>query len=108
MDSNGAMTKSALLASVQQILTATLTLGDNIIVIESIAWTSSAVRAVIEAAGCQLLYLPAYSAIFIPSKKLEPRLKPLLRIKSTRTFQTLSATTLASLTFSNPKTGLNE
>ena len=46
-------------------------------------------REAIEAAGCQLVYLPAYSADLNPIENAFAKLKALLRAKAKRTVQAL-------------------
>ena len=84
-----AMNANAFRAFVQQILVPTLTAGDSVVMDNLSAHKTRGVREAIEAAGCQRIYLPAYSHDFNPIENAFAKLKVLLRAKAKGTVQAL-------------------
>ncbi|HEV2115247.1 MAG TPA: IS630 family transposase [Terriglobales bacterium] len=73
------------LAFVQQVLCAALKPGDVVVMDNLSSHKAAAVRASIEQAGAELLYLPPYSPDFNPIEKAWAKLKELLRAAQART-----------------------
>lgn len=86
---DGAMTGDIFLAYVQQQLAPTLKRGDLVILDNLRCHHVAGVRAAIEAAGCQLMYLPPYSPDWNPIELLFSKLKSLLRKHGDRTIDEL-------------------
>lgn len=86
---DGPMTGGWFLAYVEQILAPTLSPGDIVILDNLAAHKSAAARAVIEAAGAKLLFLPPYSPDLNPIENAFSKLKALLRKAAARTVEQL-------------------
>lgn len=82
---DGAMNGNVFLAYVEQVLVATLSKGDTVIMDNLPAHKAAGVRDAIEAAGARLLYLPPYSPDFNPIENAFSKLKALMRAKAERT-----------------------
>src|SRR5215212_11277233 len=82
---DGPMTGPAFLAYVEQMLVPTLARGDIVIMDNLPAHKVTGVRAAIEAAGAELLYLPPYSPDFNPIEQIFAKLKSVLRTAAVRT-----------------------
>ena len=78
-------------AWVEQALVPELRPGDIVVMDNLSSHKGPAVRALIEAAGAQLLYLPPYSPDFNPIENLFAKIKALLRKEAARTIDTLWA-----------------
>ncbi len=93
---SGALDRPTFDAFVERILAPTLRPG-QIVVLDNVAVHKSATaRRIIEAAGCQLRFLPTYSPDFNPIEQAFAKLKHLLRQAEARTLETiLDATHLA-------------
>ena len=65
--------------------------GDIVVMDNLSSHKGPAVRALIEAAGAELLYLPPYSPDFNPIENLFAKIKALLRKEAARTIDTLWA-----------------
>jgi transposase len=76
---DGPMTGSSFLAYVEQMLAPTLARGDIVVMDNLPAHKVTGVRAAINAAGAELLYLPPYSPDFNPIEMAFAKLKALLR-----------------------------
>jgi transposase len=87
----GAINGGLFLAYVEQILVPTLRPGDIVIMDNLGSHKRAGVRAAIEAAGAQLLYLPAYSPDLNPIEQVFAKLKAVLRAKAIRTVNALWA-----------------
>ena len=86
---DGPMNRPAFLAYVQQVLVPALKPGDIVILDNLPAHKGRLVRAAIEAAGANLLYLPPYSPDFNPIENAFAKLKALLRKAAERTIEGL-------------------
>lgn len=86
---DGPMTGGWFLAYVEQILAPTLSPGDIVILDNLAAHKSAAARAVIEAAGAKLLFLPPYSPDLNPIENAFSKLKALLRKAAARSVEQL-------------------
>jgi transposase len=80
------------LAYVEQVLVPTLRTGDLVIMDNLGSHKVAGVRAAIEAAGAQLVYLPAYSPDLNPIEQVFAKLKAVLRAKALRTVDALWTT----------------
>lgn len=86
---DGAMNGAAFLAYVEQVLVPTLRPGEMVVMDNLPAHKPAAVRAAIERAGADLLYLPPYSPDFNPIENAFAKLKALLRKAAARTINEL-------------------
>ncbi len=77
------------LAFLQQVLCPALKPGDVVVMDNLSSHKAAAVRASIEKAGAELLYLPPYSPDFNPIEKAWAKLKELLRAAQARTREAL-------------------
>jgi transposase len=77
------------LAFVQQVLCPALKPGDVVVMDNLSSHKLAAIRASIEGAGAELLYLPPYSPDMNPIEKAWAKLKELLRAAQARTHDTL-------------------
>ena len=94
---DGPMTTLAFEAYVAQVLVPSLHAGQIVVLDNLSAHTSQRTRAVIEAAGCTLRFLPAYSPDFNPIEWAFSKLKTWLRQAAARTTETLDAAIAAGL-----------
>jgi transposase len=76
-------------AWVEQALVPELRPGDIVVMDNLSSHKGPAVKALIEAAGAQMLYLPPYSPDFNPIENLFAKIKALLRKEAARTIDTL-------------------
>ena len=86
---DGAITGGRFLAWVEQALAPTLRRGDIVVLDNLAAHKVAGVRAAIEAAGAELLYLPPYSPDLNPIELAFAKLKALLRTAASRTVEAL-------------------
>jgi transposase len=86
---DGPMNGRVFLAYVQQQLVPTLRPGDTVIMDNLAAHKVAGVRAAIESAGAQLVYLPPYSPDLNPIELAFAKLKQLLRSAAERTIENL-------------------
>lgn len=86
---SGAVNGEMFLAYVDQVLAPTLTEGDIVIMDNLPAHKIAGVRAAIEAAGADLLYLPPYSPDLNPIEQAFAKLKSLLRARALRSVEAL-------------------
>ncbi len=86
---DGAMNGAVFLAYVKQQLVPTLRSGDVVVMDNLSAHKVAGVRAAIEAAGAQLVYLPPYSPDLNPIELVFSKLKWLLRSAAIRTVDEL-------------------
>lgn len=89
---DGALTSEAFAAYVAQQLVGWLTPGDVVILDNLAAHTSAAARQALEAAGCRVHFLPAYSPDFNPIEGGMSKVKTHLRRAQARTYDTLVQT----------------
>jgi len=82
---DGPVNATAFEAYVEQFLAPTLQPGDIVVMDNLSSHKGPKVRALIEAVGAKLLYLPPYSPDFNPIEKLFSKLKALLRKAAERT-----------------------
>ena len=86
---DGAMTSQLFLAYVERVLVPELRAGDVVVLDNLSCHTQAAVRQRIEAAGCRVEYLPAYSPDLNPIELAFSKLKRLLRKAEARTVEAL-------------------
>ena len=86
---DGAMTSELFLAYVERVLVPELGPGDVVVLDNLSCHTHKAVRQALEAAGCGVLYLPAYSPDLNPIELAFSKLKRLLRQAAERTVEGL-------------------
>lgn len=98
----GAMTGDVFLPWVRTWLLPTLPHGSTVVMDNLNVHRNGAVRAAIEAAGCQLVYLPAYSPDFTPIELAFAKLKAYLREVAARAFDPLVDAIGAGLTRITP------
>lgn len=89
MTIDGAMTGAAFLAYVEQVLVPTLRPGDIVVLDNLPAHKPVAIRAAIEAAGADMLFLPPYSPDFNPIELAFSKIKAALRKAAARTVKDL-------------------
>ena len=82
---DGPINAAAFEAYVEQFLAPTLQAGDIVVMDNLSSHKGPKARALIEAVGAKLLYLPPYSPDFNPIEKLFSKLKALLRKAAERT-----------------------
>lgn len=85
----GPMDGDAFRAYVDKVLVPELNPGDTVIMDNLPAHKVSGIRAMIEAAGAKLLYLPPYSPDFNPIEMAFSKLKAMLRKAAVRTREEL-------------------
>jgi transposase len=86
---DGPINRAAFEAYVEKVLVPELRPGDGVILDNLSSHKGPRVRALIEAAGAKLLYLPPYSPDFNPIEKAFAKLKALLRKAAERTVEGL-------------------
>lgn len=86
---DGPMNAEAFHAYIQQVLVPTLCSGDIVVMDNLAAHKGVAVRAMIDAAGATLRYLPPYSPDFNPIENAFAKLKAVLRKAAARTIDDL-------------------
>ena len=86
---DGAMNGDLFVAYVEQVLVPELRVGDVVVMDNLSAHKRAEVRELIEAAGCALVYLPAYSPDLNPIELAFSKLKALLRKAAERTIEGL-------------------
>jgi transposase len=89
---DGAMTSELFLAYVERVLIPELKAGDVVVLDNLNCHTQKAVRQALQAAGCRVEYLPAYSPDLNPIEMAFSKLKRLLRKAAERTVEGLWAT----------------
>jgi transposase len=94
---DGPMTTLAFEAYLEQVLAPTLRPGQIVVLDNLSAHTSQRARAVIEAAGCTLRFLPPYSPDFSPIEWAFSKLKTWLRQAAARTSEALDMAIAAGL-----------
>lgn len=86
---DGATTQDIFEAYIAQILLPTLKAGDIVVLDNLSAHKSVRTRELIESAGAELWYLPAYSPDLNPIEKMWSKVKSILRTLKARTKETL-------------------
>jgi transposase len=86
----------------EQFLVPSLREGDIVVMDNLTSHKSSRVRALIEAAGARLLYLPPYSPDLNPIEKMWSKIKALLRAAKARTQEALNEAVAAALAAVTP------
>lgn len=94
---DGAMDGATFLSYVEQCLVPSLRPGEVVVMDNLSSHKVKGVREAIEAAGCDLWYLPPYSPDYNPIEKLWSKVKAWLRRVSADTFDTLSDAVAAAL-----------
>jgi len=89
----GALDQSTFETFVATSLAPTLRPGQTVVLDNLAVHKSARARSLIEAAGCQLLFLPTYSPDFNPIEQAFAKLKHLLRQAETRTVETIITAT---------------
>jgi transposase len=82
----------------ERFLLPSLTPGQIVVVDNLGAHKPDRIRALVEAAGCRVLFLPAYSPDLSPIEEAFSKLKTLIRTAAARTRQALDAAIAAALT----------
>lgn len=85
----GAADRGVFTAYVEQVLVPTLRPGQTVLLDNLNVHKGQAIRQAIEAAGCQLVYLPTYSPDFNPIEPAFAKIKTHLRHAAARTFDDL-------------------
>jgi transposase len=85
----GAITKVIFEAYVEQVLTPSLRIGQVVVMDNLSAHKGEKVRELIEARGCELIYLPPYSPDLNPIEEAFSKIKSLLRKAAARTREAL-------------------
>ena len=85
----GASTASVLEAYVEQVLAPSLRKGQMVVMDNLGAHRPKRVRELIEARGCELVYLPAYSPDYNPIEEAFAKIKSLLRKAAARSKEAL-------------------
>lgn len=97
MTLEGAANTAAFTVYVRELLGPTLHPG-QIVILDNVSFHRAAgIRELIEAAGCQLLFLPPYSPDFAPIEHAFAKLKTALRAAAARTPAALEAAIAAAL-----------
>jgi len=91
MTVNAPTDRDVFTAFVRHVLAPTLRPGQVVVLDNLNAHKTAAARALIEGAGCRLLYLPPYSPEFNPIEQAWSKLKTLLRGAAARTREALEA-----------------
>ena len=97
MTVEGATNPEVFLTCLDQVLCPALRAGQVVIMDNLSVHKNDAVRERIEACGCQLVFLPAYSPDFHPIEHAFAKLKAFLRKAKARTQETLEAAIAAGL-----------
>lgn len=99
----GATTIEVLCTYLDRVLCAALRPGQIVVLDNLAAHKNEAVRERIEAAGCRLLFLPAYSPDFNPIEHAFAKLKSFLRKARARTQEALESAIAAGLATISPR-----
>lgn len=91
MSLQGAVDRAAFRTYVRDLLCPSLRPGQVVVLENLSAHTTEAVRALIEAVGCRVLFLPAYSPDYAPIEQAFSKLKEALRAIGARTQEALEA-----------------
>ena len=94
---DGATTKDIFKAYVEQILLPTLKAGDVVVLDNLSAHKNQEIRDVIESAGAELWFLPAYSPDLNPIEKMWSKIKSILRTLKARTEKALVSAVATAL-----------
>ncbi len=85
----GSTTKAVFEAYVERVLAPSLSPGQVVVMDNLAAHKGERVRRLVEACGCEVLFLPAYSPDFSPIEEAFSKLKALLRREKARTREAL-------------------
>jgi transposase len=96
MTVDGALNGDLFVAYVEQVLVPTLKVGDVVILDNLSVHKRQEARELIEAAGCALVFLPAYSPDLNPIEMAYSKLKSILRKAKERTAEGLRAVLFAA------------
>jgi transposase len=102
MTVDGAMNGDMFVAYVEQVLVPELRVGDVVVMDNLSSHKRAQVRELIEAAGCALVYLPAYSPDLNPIENAFSKLKALLRKAKERTVEGLQRFLFSTLAAFGP------
>ena len=97
MTLEGAVDRPAFEAFVRQALVPTLVPGQIVVLDNLSVHHGAAIRALIEGAGCRVLFLPPYSPDFAPIEQAFAKLKEAIRRAGARTRAALEAAIAAAL-----------
>jgi transposase len=104
---DGAMNGNVFRAYVDQVLVPTVSEGDIVVMDNLPARKAAGIRAVIQAAGATLLFLPPYSPDFNPIENAFAKLQALMRAKAERTITALWDTVGFLVELSSPANRIN-
>lgn len=93
----GAADRPAFVAYVREVLAPALVPGQTVVLDNLAVHKGAAIRRLIEACGCRLLFLPPYSPDFAPIEHAFGKLKEYLRRAGARTREALEAAIAAAL-----------
>ena len=103
MTIEGATNTEVFLTYLDQVLCPALRPGQTVIMDNLSVHKNEAVREKIEACGCRLIFLPAYSPDFNPIEPAFAKLKAFLRKAKARTQETLETAIAAGFATLTPK-----
>ena len=98
----GALDRDAFEAFVEELLVPSLTPGQTVVLDNLSVHKSATARALIEAAGCTLIFLPTYSPDFNPIEQAFANLKQALRRAAARTVDAILTATEAAYPLITP------
>lgn len=107
MTLEGALDSDAFAAYVQHVLVPTLRPGQIVVCANLSVHKRADIRPLIEAAGCELWFLPAYSPDYNPIEPIFDKLKAHLWRLAARTQETLAEGILAALATVAPQDARN-
>lgn len=93
----GAVDRPAFVAYVREFLAPALRRGQVVVLDNLAVHKGAAIRRLVEARGCRLLFLPPYSPDFAPIEQAFSKVKAALRRAGARTRDTLEAAIAAAL-----------
>jgi transposase len=99
----GSMNSAAFAAYVEQFVCPLLRPGDIVVVDNLSAHKQSCIRALVEAVGARLLYLPPYSPDFSPIEPCWSKVKTALRSLAARTVEALDDAVVTALRAITPQ-----
>jgi transposase len=103
----GAITKVIFEAYVERVLTPSLRIGQVVVMDNLSAHKGKKVRELIEARGCELIYLPPYSPDLNPIEEAFSKIKSLLRKAAARTREALIEALGAAISAASSTDALN-
>ena len=99
----GAADRAAFVAYVRELLAPALVAGQTVVLDNLAVHKGAAIRRLIEARGCRLLFLPPYSPDFAPIEHAFGKIKEALRRAGARTRPALEAAIAAALDTITPQ-----